>query len=73
MEEHMGHLRLALQCVKEGLKLRLKKCFFALQETKYISYTDCGGKLSVLTKKVEAVKEWSVPKSLRHTVRLAVL
>jgi hypothetical protein len=35
MEEQMLYLRLALQCVKEeGIKVRLKKCFFGLQETK---------------------------------------
>jgi hypothetical protein len=32
MEEHLEHLRLVLQRFKEGLKLRLKKCFFGLQE-----------------------------------------
>jgi methanogenic corrinoid protein MtbC1 len=31
MEEHMEHLRLVIQRFKEeGLKLRLKKCFFGL-------------------------------------------
>jgi hypothetical protein len=39
-EEHMEHMRLVLQCFKdEGLKLRLKKCFFGLQEKEYLGYT----------------------------------
>jgi hypothetical protein len=33
LEEHLEHLGLVLQRLKEeGLKLRLKKCFFGLQE-----------------------------------------
>jgi hypothetical protein len=37
LEEHLEHLSLVLQRFKEeGLKLRLKKCFFGLQEMEYI-------------------------------------
>jgi hypothetical protein len=62
MEEHMEHMRLVLQRFKEeGLKLRLKKCFFGLQEMEYFSYTVSAGKISVSTKKVEAVADWPVP------------
>jgi hypothetical protein len=32
----------------------------------YLGYTNSGGKLSVSTKKVEAVKEWPVPKTQRE-------
>jgi hypothetical protein len=36
----MEHLRLVLQLYKEEvLKLRLKKCFFVLQEMGYLGYT----------------------------------
>jgi hypothetical protein len=38
LEEHLVHLRLVLQRFKEeGLKLRLKKCFFGLQEMEYMA------------------------------------
>jgi hypothetical protein len=58
----MTHLRLVLQRFKEeGLKLRLKKCFFGLQEMEYLGYTVSDGKMSVSTKKVEAVAAWPVP------------
>jgi hypothetical protein len=51
-------MRLVLQRFKEeGLKLRLKKCFFGLQEMEYMGYTVLAGKISVSTKKVEAVAD----------------
>jgi hypothetical protein len=62
LEEHMEHLRLILQRFKEeGLKLRLKKCFFGIQEVGYLDYIASARKMSVSTKKVEAVAEWLVP------------
>jgi hypothetical protein len=39
------------------LKLRLKKCFFGLEEMEYMGYTLSTGKISVSTKKVEAVAD----------------
>jgi hypothetical protein len=37
LEEHLEHLRLVMPLFKEeGLKLRLKKCFFGLHEMEYI-------------------------------------
>jgi hypothetical protein len=37
LEEHLEHLRLVLHRFKEeGLKLRLKKCFFGLQAMEYL-------------------------------------
>jgi hypothetical protein len=58
LEEYLEHLRLVLQRFKEeGLKLRLKKCFFGLQEMEYMGYTVSAGNISVSTKKVEAVAD----------------
>jgi hypothetical protein len=67
MEEHLEHLRLGLQPFKEeGLKLRLNKCFFGLQEMEYVGYTMSAGKISVSTKNVEAVADWPVPTTLKE-------
>jgi hypothetical protein len=44
---------------EEGLKLRLKKGFFCLQEMEYLAYTVSAGEISVSTKKVETVVDWS--------------
>ena len=55
-------MRLVLQRFKEeGLKLRLKKYFFGLQEMEYLGYTVSACQISVSTKKVEAVADWPVP------------
>jgi hypothetical protein len=52
----LEHLGLVLQRFKEeGLKLRLKKCFFGLHEMEYLGYTVYGRKISVSTKKIKAV------------------
>jgi hypothetical protein len=40
-----------------------------MQEMEYLGYTDSGGKLSVLTNKFVAVKEWTMPKTLREVRR----
>jgi hypothetical protein len=46
---------------KEGLKLRLKKFFFGLQEMEYLRYTVSARKIYVSTKKVEAVANMPMP------------
>jgi hypothetical protein len=72
LEEHMEHLRLVLHRLKEeGLKLRLKKCFFGLQEMAYLGYTIPAGQVSVSTKKVEAVADWPLPKTQKYICSFA--
>jgi hypothetical protein len=45
-------MRLVLQRSKEeGLELRLKKCFFGLQDMHYLGYTMYVGKIPLSTKK----------------------
>jgi hypothetical protein len=74
MDEHLKHLRVVLQRFKEeGLKLRLKKGFFGLHKMDCFGYTMSGGKISVSTKKVEAVADWPLPttqKVVRSFVQL---
>jgi hypothetical protein len=62
LEEHLEHLRLVLQRFKEeSLKLRLSKCFFGLQNIRYLGYTVFASNFSVSTKKIEAVADWPLP------------
>jgi hypothetical protein len=57
-EEQLEHLYIALQLFKEeGLKLRLKMCFFSLYDMEYLEYNVSVGKTLVSTKKVEAVAD----------------
>jgi hypothetical protein len=74
LKEHLEHLRLVLLRFKEeGLKLRLKKCFFGLQDMEYLGYNVSVDKISVSTKKVEAVADGPVPttqKEVRSFVQL---
>jgi hypothetical protein len=62
LEGHLEHrVRLVFQRFKEeGLKLRRKKCFIDLQEMEYLGYSVSSGKISVSTKKVDAVTDWQV-------------
>jgi hypothetical protein len=64
----MAHLlRIAFQLFKEaGLKMRLKECVFGLEKMEYLGCIVSGGKLSVSTKKAEAVNKWPVPKTRRE-------
>jgi hypothetical protein len=72
LEEHLEYLRLVLQRLKEeGLKLRLKKCFFGLLEMKYPGYTVSASKIFVSTKKVEAIASWATPTTQKE-VRTSV-
>jgi hypothetical protein len=72
-EGHLEHLRLVLQRFKEGgLKSRLKKCFFGLQEMEYMGYIVSAGKISDSTKKVDTVANWPMPtthKEVRSVVQ----
>jgi hypothetical protein len=60
-------MRLVLQRFKGGgLMLRLKKCFFSLHEMQYLGYIVYVGKISISTKKVEAVVDWPVPSTQKE-------
>jgi hypothetical protein len=73
LEEHVEHLRLVLQRLKEeGLKLRLKKYFFGRQGMEYLGCIVSAYQISVSTKKVEAVAYWPVPTTQKE-VRSFVL
>jgi hypothetical protein len=67
LNEHLERQRLVLHRFKdESLKLRLNTCFFGLQEMEYLGYTVSASKISVSTRKVDAVAEWLVPTTQRE-------
>jgi hypothetical protein len=69
LENRLEHMRIVLQRFKEeGLKFRLKKCFFGLQEIESPQKKT----RSHATKKVEAVAYWPLPttqKEVRNFVQ----
>jgi hypothetical protein len=63
LEGHLEHLRLVLQIFngEDLIKLRLKKCFIGLHKIEYLGNPVPGGKISILTEKIEDVKGWPTP------------
>jgi hypothetical protein len=62
LDEHKRQLRLELQRFKEeGLKVRIKRCFSGLHKMEYLGYNVSASRISVSTKKVEAVADWPLP------------
>jgi translation initiation factor IF-3 len=70
-QEHMRHVR-SQRFIEEGLKVRFEKCFFGLQEMEYMGYKVAAEKISVSTKKVEAVAYLPMPTTQKE-VRSFVL
>src|SRR6267154_723377 len=60
LTEVFGRLR------KAGLKLHPKKCKFAMAEINFLGHKIDGQGVSVDEKKVEAMKNWPIPKNLRE-------
>ena len=64
LEEHMRHLRHALQTLRENqLYAKLSKCEFAKQEMEFLGHVVTPTGLKLDPKKVEAITNWSTPKT----------
>ena len=65
VEEHVSRLELVLQKLAEaGLKLKPKKCHLFRTKVLYLGHIVSADGVSTDPEKVEAVKEWGVPKDL---------
>ena len=63
-KEHMDHLRLVLQSLREKqLFAKFSKCEFWLKEVAFLGYVVSGEGIKVDPKKTEAVKNWPRPLS----------
>src|SRR5687767_907514 len=63
-EEHMGHLRLVLQKLREKqLFAKFSKCEFWLKEVAFLGHVVSGEGIKVDPKKTDAVKNWPRPLS----------
>nr|KYP51107.1 Retrovirus-related Pol polyprotein from transposon 17.6 [Cajanus cajan] len=74
-EEHVEHLRIVLQTLKEKqLYAKLSKCEFWLDGVNFLGHVISKGGIDVDPAKVEAVLEWRTPRSvfeIRSFLRLA--
>ena len=67
MTEHVGHIRKVLLHLKEaGLRLKPSKCTFATEEIEYLGHTLTPEGVKPNSKKVKAVKDFSVPKNVKE-------
>jgi len=64
-EEHVGHLRIVLQVLKEKkLYAKLSKCEFWLKEVSFLGHIISGSGIVVDPSKIDAVSQWDTPKSV---------
>ena len=64
-EEHEHNLRMVLQVLREHqLYAKLSKCSFYQKQIHYLGHIISKDGIIVDPKKIEAIREWSVPKNL---------
>ncbi|GJY18933.1 putative reverse transcriptase domain-containing protein [Tanacetum coccineum] len=66
-EEHEVHLKLMLELLKkEKLFVKFSKCEYWLQEVHFLGHMGNSNGIHVDPSKIEAVKNWKVPKTLKN-------
>ena len=66
LEDHLNHLDEVLGLLAENsLKLRLEKCDFAMSQLDYLGHTISAKGIQPSDKKIQAVKDWPIPTSVR--------
>ena len=64
-EEHAEHLRTMLQTLQqEKLHAKLSKCEFWLRNIAFLGHINSKEEISVDPSKIQAVKDWLIPKSV---------
>ncbi|XP_060071985.1 uncharacterized protein LOC132551825 [Ylistrum balloti] len=67
IEEHLEHIRIVFNRLRQhDLRLKLKKCFFAQTETKYLGFTINKGGVMPDMQKVEAIRAMAAPTNVRE-------
>jgi hypothetical protein len=70
LEAHVCHLREVFQrLAKFGLRINPKKCLLAAVEVLFLGYTISHGRLSPDPSKVQCVKEYPIPRSVKEVQR----
>eukprot|EP00253_Pinus_taeda_P008878 PITA_08878 len=66
-KEHLEHLRLVLQCLRENkLYGKLSKCSFFEREIQYLGHTISGKGIAVDYSKIETIMTWPTPRSVKE-------
>jgi len=66
VEEHEGHVKLVLQKLRDaGLYAKLEKCVFHQPKVEFLGYIISDKGLLMDRKKVQAVIDWAIPKTIR--------
>lgn len=66
LEEHQSHVAKVLEALRQnGVLLKPEKCQFHTRSTSYLGLIVESGGIKMDPKKVEAVKNWSIPKNLK--------
>ena len=67
MTEHMVHVKKVLSRLKDvGLRLKPSKCMFATEEIEYLGHTLTPEGVKPNSKKVEAVRNFPIPKNVKE-------
>jgi hypothetical protein len=67
-EEHGVHINNVLGKLQEAnIKLKLKKCEFHVQETKFLGHWISTGGIHVEVNKVKSIIKWPQPKNIKET------
>ncbi|GMI80033.1 hypothetical protein HRI_001672600 [Hibiscus trionum] len=68
--EHLKHLKAVLEILRANqLYAKLSKCSFGAALVDYLGYVISGGQISMEGSKVQCVKEWPPPKSVKKLQR----
>lgn len=63
----MKHLELVIEALtKANMKISSEKCKFFQTEIEYLGYVICNGKITVDSKKIETIKNYVVPKTVKQ-------
>jgi hypothetical protein len=66
-KEHLEHLRLVLQCLREHkLYGKLTKCSFFEKEIQYLGHTISGKGIAVDYSKIETIMTWPTPRNVKE-------
>ena len=66
-QEHLNRLVRVLQCLREaGLKLKPKKCQFAMQQVTYLGHVISAHGILPDASKIEAVADYPAPKTAKQ-------